>query len=115
MTTFDLSKYRCPHCGNEYEDLVRAYFPGKPCKKCTQLMLALGGLQRQLLSKEVSLEKEDHEIAIQINDILEKERISGISDKDEELLNNLTKKMLSDEKRRRKIIKEILRLQKKKR
>ena len=115
MPTFELSKYKCPRCGNEYEDLVRAHFSEKPCKKCTQLMMVLGGFQRQLLAEEVNLEKEDGNIAKQINDLLEKERISGISDKDEELLNTLTKIMLSDEKRRKKIIKQILSLQKKKR
>ena len=114
MPTYDLIKYTCPHCNNEYEDLERSHFPGKPCKKCTQLMIAMGELQRRLLAREVSLENEDHKIAAQINDILVRQRISGISDGDEKLLDDLTKKMLSDENRRKKVIKEIIRLQKKK-
>ena len=115
MPKLETSKYQCFRCGDEYEDLVRAHFATKICTKCNRLIMAFGELQRQLLSKEVFLETEDHEIAIQINNILENERISGISDKDEQLLNALTKRMLSDEKRRKKIIKKILSLQKKKR
>ena len=114
MPTIEIGKYRCPKCGKEYEDSARGHFPGKPCKECTQLMMKLTQLERQLIAEEFSIEQEDEKIARQINDLLVKES-SGISENDERLLTALTERMLTDEKRRKKIIKQILSLQKKKR
>ncbi len=71
-------------------------------------------LQRQLVAQDFSLEQEDEIIARQINDILTKEH-SGIAEEDEALLSGLTEKLLQDEKRKKKIVKQIRALQKEKR
>lgn len=71
-------------------------------------------LQKKLMAEEFSLEQEDVKLGREINDFLEREKVE-FSEKDEEVLQLLVQKLLKDEKRRRKIIKEILRLQRKKR
>lgn len=114
MPVFEIGKYKCPKCGKEYEDSARGHFSGKPCKECTQLMMKLTQLERQLIAKAFSIEQEDEKIARQIHDLLVKES-SGISEKDEELLTALAERMFKDEKRRKNILKQILRLQKEKR
>ncbi len=114
MVVVETKRYICPKCGKEYEDFVGKHFVGKPCKQCSELLMKMLQLEKQLLAEEFSVEQEDEKIARQINDLLVKES-SGISEDDERLLTALTKKMLKDEKRRKKIIKQILKLQKKKR
>ena len=114
MPVIEIGKYKCPKCGKEYEDSARGHFPGKPCRECTQLYIRIGELERKLIAENFSVEQEDDKIAKQINDLLVKES-SGISENDEKLLTDLTERMLNDEKRRKKIIKQILKLQKKKR
>jgi len=113
MPAFEIEKYKCPKCKKEYEDSARGHFPGKPCKECTELMMKLNRIERQLIAEEFSIEQEDERIARQISGLLIKES-SGILERDEELLTALTEKLLKDEKRRKRIIKEILKLQKKK-
>ncbi|MBI1969037.1 hypothetical protein HYS49_03945, partial [Candidatus Woesearchaeota archaeon] len=70
-------------------------------------------LQKKLIAEEFSLEQEDEKIGRQISDFLTRENIE-FSEKDEEMLQLLTEKLLKDERRRRKVIKQVLRLQKKK-
>ncbi len=108
-----MGTYKCPKCGKKYEDSARGHFPGKLCKECTQLMMKLSQFERQLLAEEFSIEQGDEKIARQINDLLVKGS-SGFSENDEKLITALTERMLKDEKRRKKIIKQILGLQKKK-
>ncbi len=112
MPTIEIKKYKCPKCGKDYEDSIRGHFSGKPCEECTQLSIKLNRLERQLMAEEFSLEETDGKIAQKIYALLAKES-SGISF-DDELVTNLVKIMLTDEKRRKGILKEILKLQKKK-
>ncbi len=126
MPTIEIKQYRCPRCGKMYEDSARGNFPhpvrllgfigvsGKPCKECTELIIRLGKLERQLIAQDFSLEQEDEKIVRQINALLVKES-SGVSEQDEGLLTALAERMLQDEKRRKRIIKQILKLQKRKR
>lgn len=115
MREMTFAPHKCPRCGKTFEA------PGKPvpgmtmyCKQCTELLMKINQLERQLLAQEFSIEQEDKRIAEQINAILVKES-SGISEKDEELLAALTERLISDEKRRQKILEEIRKLQKEKR
>ncbi|MEK6951510.1 MAG: hypothetical protein AABX29_00690 [Nanoarchaeota archaeon] len=114
MPTFEIKKFKCPRCGRMYEDSVRGNFPGKPCKECTEQTIKITALERQLIAQDFSIEQEDEKIARQINDLLVKES-SGVSERDEQILTALTERMLKDEKRRKNILKQILRLQKEKR
>lgn len=109
------TQHTCPKCGRNFEA------PGSPvpgmkmyCKECTQRVTLVNQLQSQLVAQDFSLEQEDEIIAKQINDILSKES-SGVSEKDEALLSDLTEKLLQDEKRKKKIVKQIRALQKEKR
>lgn len=112
MPFIQINKYKCPRCGKEYEDSERGHFPGKPCKECTQRLFRVRDLERQLLAQEFSTEQEDEKIVRQINDLLIKES-HEINQQDEEALNVLTQRLFQDEKRRKKIVKEIMKLQKK--
>ncbi|MDP3640793.1 MAG: hypothetical protein Q8R53_06385 [Nanoarchaeota archaeon] len=113
----------CTHCGKKFESPIQFALPGKPlyCKACSTQMLVrrrekfapVSQLQKRLIAEGFSLEQEDEKIARQINDLLNREE-SGISEPDEELLSSLTEKLLKDEKRRRRIIKAVLKLQRKK-
>ncbi len=114
MPIIEIEKYRCPKCGKEYEDSVRGHFPGKPCKECTQLMMKVNQLERQLIAEEFSIEQEDEKVIRQINNLIVKEG-TDITLIDENLISGLGVRLLKDEKRRKKIIKELLKLQKKKR
>ncbi len=98
---------KCPRCNATFGGVQGMY-----CKSCTEIIRQVKRLEQQLIVEEFSIEQEDEKIARQINDILTKENSSK---NDEELLTALTEKLLKDEKRRRKIIKEILKLQRKKR
>ena len=107
---------KCPRCGKDFEASERSHIPGKSmCRECTALVIKLNQLERQLLSEEFSIEKTDEELARQINDILIKEGPSGFPEVDEQLLNSLLERMLADEKRRKRLLKEIRKLQKRKR
>jgi hypothetical protein len=105
---------KCTHCGKPFTG-PETPIPGRPlyCPDCIKLMAKLTNMERQLIADEFSIEQEDEKIARQINDVLVKER-SGVSENDEKLLTALTERMLTDEKRRKHIIKEILHLQKEK-
>ena len=70
-------------------------------------------LERQLVQNEFSLEQSDMKIAQQIHALLLREQ-EDISMENEELLTSLTEKLIYDEKRRKKILKQIISLQKKK-
>ena len=115
MREFIFAPHKCPRCGRTFEA------PGNPvpgmkmyCKVCTEIVMRVNQLERQLIAQDFSLEREDEQLARQINDLLTKES-TGISEKDDELLTALTERMLSDESRRKKILKQIRRLQKEKR
>ena len=103
----------CPRCGNSF---IAPFVPregGKIyCKNCTNLIIRLNRLETKLIEQDFSVEHEDARLAEQIHYILSRETPS---EKDEELLTALTERMLEDVKRRKKILKEILVLQKKKR
>ena len=114
MPTFEIREYKCPRCGNTYQDSVRGNFPGKPCKDCTEQKIKVTQLERQLVAQAFSIEQEDEKIALQINELLIKER-SGVSERDEQLLTALLEIMIRDESRKKKILKQILKLQKAKR
>lgn len=104
----------CSKCGKPFENL----FPPKEgvpvyCPACMGKRNDVTKLEEELLKQDFSIEQEDEEIAKQIHEILEREK-STFNDGDENLITLLTKKMLKDEKRRKKIVKQILKLQKKK-
>lgn len=65
-------------------------------------------LEAALLRQKFSIDREDAEITAQINAILAKKR----SKPDEEIMNALVERLLADEARRAKILKELKRLQK---
>ena len=113
MPAYEIKKYKCPHCGKMYEDSARSNFPGKPCKECHELMIKLTQIERRLIAEEFSLEQEDEKIARQINAQLIKE--SGfIMGTTRDVTSALLKKLIVDDKRRRKILKQIIRIQSKK-
>jgi DNA-directed RNA polymerase subunit RPC12/RpoP len=114
MTVIEIEKFRCPKCKKEFEDTVRGHFPGKPCKECTNKIISINHAERQLIAQEFSAEQEDEKIVRQINDLLIKES-SRFSENDEQLLTALAERLLKDEKRSKRIAKEILKLQKEKR
>jgi transposase-like protein len=114
MPTYEIKKYKCPHCGKMYEDSVRSNFPGKPCKECRELMIKLSQIERRLIAEEFSLEQEDEKIARQINAQLIKESGFILSKPEHDVTSALLKKMIVDEKRRKKILKQLLRIQSKK-
>ena len=110
-----IQSMKCPRCGRPFTPPFIPRKGGKVyCKDCTNIIVRVNLLEHQLIEQDFSIEQEDAHIARQINDILIKER-SGITLKDEELLNTLTVRMIQDEKRRKKILKHISRLQKEKR
>ena len=107
---------KCPRCGKDFEASERVYIPGKSmCRECMTLVMKLNQLERQLLSEEFSIEKTDEELARKINDVLIGEEPSGFPELNEQLLESLIERMLVDEKRRRKLLKEVRKLQKRKR
>lgn len=114
MRELIFASHKCPRCGIMFEAPVKPV-PGMImyCKKCTQFVMKINQIERQLIAQNFSIEQEDEKIARQISDILIKEG-SGISEKDEELLTALTERILKDEKRRKKLFKQIRKLQKEK-
>lgn len=115
MRELIFTPHKCPRCGRTFEA------PGNPvpgmimyCKECTELIMKLNQMERRLLAEDFSLEQEDEKIARQINDQLIKE--SGfILKSEQEVTPALLEKLIKDEKRRRKILKHILKLQREKR
>lgn len=111
MPDFLITEHTCTRCGKKFEA------PGKPvpgmnmyCRKCTKVVIEVNRLEQRLIADDFKLEREDEQLARQINDLLGKES-AGISENDEELLTALIERMLSDESRRRKILRRIRRLQ----
>lgn len=113
MRELIFTKHICKRCKKPFE-APGTPVPGMYCKECTALLKKVGEIERTLIRQEFSIEQEDIKIAKQINDVLVKED-SGASYKDEELLNELTERLLEDAKKRKRILKEIKSLQKKKR
>jgi NAD-dependent SIR2 family protein deacetylase len=114
MPEIRLAYFECPKCHKKYEDSERGHFPGKPCRECGERIVKTIALERRLLAEEFSIEKEDEQVAKQINEVLVRES-SGVAEKDEQLLNDLIERLIKDEKRRKKLLKEIRSLQKEKR
>ncbi len=102
--------HKCPHCNKTFEASGKPV-PGMTiyCKQCTQLLMKIKTLERKLQQDASLIQKEDAEIAEQINNLLVRE---NISEKDQQIVTALTKKLKVDEKRRKKILKEIKKLQK---
>ncbi|HLD79970.1 MAG TPA: hypothetical protein VJA18_05415 [Candidatus Nanoarchaeia archaeon] len=71
-------------------------------------------VQSKLLKEELLLEKDDEQIAQQINSLLAKESFE-VSKENEDLLNSLVEKLVDDEKRRKKLLRQIRKLQNRKR
>lgn len=71
-------------------------------------------LQAKLVKEELSLEQSDEQIAQQINALLVKESIE-VSKENEDLLNSLIEKLVDDEKRRKKLVRQLRKLQNQKR
>lgn len=115
----EIKKYKCSRCGKMYEDSERKHFVGKPCEECTQFILKIGRLQRHLIAEDFAIEQEDEKIAKKIYGLLSNldtaREFTLHSEKDQEILTALTEKLLKNEKRSKKILKHILKLQKKKR
>ena len=101
---------KCKRCKKKYDS---AGMPMGLCKSCFYTVSMITKLERELVAEEFSLEKDDLVIAQQINDSLIKES-SGVSAEDENVLTALIDKMLKDEKRKKRILKEIRKFQKKK-
>ena len=76
--------------------------------------MKLNQMERRLLAEDFSLEQEDEKIARQINDQLIKES-RFIVKSEQEVTPALLEKLIKDEKRRRKVLKHILQLQREKR
>lgn len=108
--------YKCPRCGRNYEDAERAHFVGKPCGDCNKLMMNLNKLEQKLLQEISSLDAGDEVIAKEMHTVLSKEYAGvGLAEGNESILNNLIVRLMADEQRRRKLLKEIRKIQKKKR
>ena len=114
MPEIRLAYFECPRCHKKYEDVERTHFPGKLCKDCNKRIVKTIALERQLPGEEFSIEQQDEQIARQINDLLTRES-SGVSEKDEQLLNDLLERLIKDEKRRKNLLEDIRSLQKEKR
>jgi hypothetical protein len=114
MVEIPIRTYKCPRCGKTYEDSGRGHFSGKLCKECTELIMKINQMERRLLAEEFSLEQKDEKIAERINDELIKES-AFILKTDQEVTPALLEQLIKDEKRRKKILKEILKLQRWKR
>jgi len=115
--TRDIGSYqiKCSRCNNKFEN----HFPQKAdrpiyCKNCIQLIKAVSTVQAKLLREELSLEQSDEQIAQQINALLVKESIE-VSKENEDLLNSLVEKLVDDEKRRKKLVRQLRKLQNRKR
>jgi hypothetical protein len=105
---------KCLRCGNNFEyadeglPILEEY-----CEKCKKIVKKVDDLEDKLIHEEFSIEKKDEEIAKQIDFVITREGL-GSSKEDEDLLNSLTKRLLKDETRRKKILKHIKTLQKEK-
>jgi len=77
-------------------------------------MKTVSMLQAKLVKEELSLEQSDEQIAQQINALLVKESIE-VSKENEDLLNSLIEKLVDDEKRRKKLVRQLRKLQNQKR
>lgn len=132
----ELFEHTCTRCGKKVMVPVRSRGPppgGIYCGECSTKRSeerkaehrrdGISYLQKKLLAEEFSLEQEDKKIAQEIADFLDKEGKGrtyadplgvGTSEIDENLLSSILEKLLKDGRKRRKIIKHILRLQKKK-
>ncbi len=115
--TRDIGSYqvKCSRCGNKFEN----HFPQKEnrpiyCRQCIGLMKTVSMLQAKLVKEELSLEQSDEQIAQQINALLVKESIE-VSKENEDLLNSLIEKLVDDEKRRKKLVRQLRKLQNQKR
>lgn len=71
-------------------------------------------LQSKLLKEELLLEQDDTQVAEQINALLVKESVD-VSKENEDLLNSLVERLVSDEKRRKNLLRQIRKLQNQKR
>ena len=105
------SPHKCPRCKKTFEA------PGNPvpgmimyCKSCTELVRKLNQMEKQLLVDEFSLEQEDEKIVRQINNQLTKE-VGFILKSEHDVTSALVERLIKDEKKRRKILKQILKLQ----
>ena len=99
----EINRYevKCSRCSNKFEN----HFPQKVglpiyCGQCIKLMRAVSMVQSKLLKEELLLEKDDEQIAQQINSLLAKESFE-VSKENEDLLNSLVEKLVDDEKRRK--------------
>ena len=114
MRKFVMYPHQCSRCGKTFEASGKPV-PGTTmyCRDCFGLVRRINLLQKKLIEQDFSLEQEDDHIARQINELLIRES-SGISDKDEELLTALTERIIKDEGRRKRILTQLGKLQKKK-
>ena len=106
---------KCSRCGDKFE----SHFPQKAdrpiyCGQCLQLMKAVSMVQSKLLKEELLLEQSDEQIAQQINSLLVKEAVE-VSKENEDLLNSLVERLVDDEKRRKKLVRQLRKLQNRKR
>lgn len=122
---FEIKKVKCPRCGKEYLNSAKSDFvgfagegnpPGKPCLACLQLITRLDQREKKLLADEFSLEQEDEHIAQKMNNLLVLESSGNPveNEEKEKLFNFLLERLRIDEKRRKKILKRISKLQKEK-
>ena len=107
--SFSFTKIRCSKCGNEFNSAG----VGDVCRDCVQREKRVNEFLTQLLKEEFSLERNDEEIARQINSLLIKEGTTS-SEEDEKILQGLIEKLIKDGNRKKSIAKEMLKLQKSK-
>ena len=118
MAEIEMGTYKCSRCGKKFEDSSRAQFvplagrSGRMCRNCTAFVGAVTQLEQKLLAQEAAVQKADEVIVRQIADILNR---PDTTSQDEDQVTALIGKLLSDEKRVRRLTKDLRRYQKKKR
>lgn len=58
----NVKKFKCGRCGEEYDDLEKSNYPGKPCKECTDARLEGRKIYVELMNVRPSITEEDKKI-----------------------------------------------------
>ena len=85
------------------------------CSRCKAILEQIGQLETRILKKQISLGNDESEAVRKILTILGKEQGERISEHDEEIINYLLERLVSDTNMRLAIISKLKSLQKKKR
>lgn len=108
-------KQNCSRCKQEFEIPQRVATPKAMCRECMHFIKDLNLLEKRLLEEEFSIEQTDKEIVVQINALLlQEDSEQNITADREALLSALIERLILDQDRRKKILRDLLKLQKKK-